>query len=224
MLSPDAARHAKVLRLGPGDPIVLFDGRGRRASGRIDAFVEGTVVCEVGPATAEAAEAGSPRLHLVQGLPKGSKSDDIVRIATELGVAGIHLVSTRNAVVRLDEERGDRRRERWVRIAVEAARQCERDDVPEITGPEPLFDAVRRAPEGALRLVACGRSGTPLGEVRAEEAWIVVGPEGGLAPDEVDALVAQGFRAVSFGPTVLRVETAVPVVLGVVADRLRSNA
>lgn len=216
MLSRDAARHAKVLRLGPGDPIVLFDGRGRRASGRIESLVEGTVVCQVGPPTAEAAEAGTPRLHLVQALPKGSKLDDIVRIATELGVAGIHLVSSRNVVVRLDDERGDRRRERLLRIAVEAARQCERDDVPDLTGPEPLFDAVRRAPAEALRLVACGRSGRPLGDD--------VGPEGGLAAEEVEALVGLGFRAVSFGSTVLRVETAVPVVLGVVADRLRSNA
>lgn len=224
MLSRDAARHAKVLRLGPGDPIVLFDGRGRRASGRIESLVEGTVVCQVGPPTAEAAEAGTPRLHLVQALPKGSKLDDIVRIATELGVAGIHLVSSRNVVVRLDDERGDRRRERLLRIAVEAARQCERDDVPDLTGPEPLFDAVRRAPAEALRLVACGRSGRPLGDVVSEEAWVVVGPEGGLAAEEVEALVGLGFRAVSFGSTVLRVETAVPVVLGVVADRLRSNA
>lgn len=213
-LGAAAARHALVLRLSPGDAVTLFDGNGRRAEGHI-------LACDAGSVRV-AASAPSRAVHasgitLVQCLPRGGKLDDLVRSATELGVDSIRLATSAHSVGKADDERWERRHERLLRVVREAARQSERDSLPTLEAPAPLMVHATAAPEAATRLVLCGRTGAPLGPLAADApAWLVVGPEGGLASSELSGLDGVGFRRASLGPSILRVETAVVAAISAV--------
>lgn len=214
-LSPEAARHARVLRLKEGDPLVLFDGRGREADARVLAL--DPLRCAAAPAR-DAAEAG-PRLVLCYAVPKGSKKlDQVVRGATEVGVAAIHLTLTERCVARPERD-AVKKLERLARIATEAARQSGRATVPDLVAPAPLDEVAARAPASAWRLVAA--PGAPGFDGAGGEAWLVVGPEGGLSDAELEALASAGFAPIGLGPTVLRTETAAVVAPALVLDRLR---
>src|SRR5688500_9965487 len=137
-----ARKHARVLRLKAGDPIVLFDGRGREARASIVDLDEGRCAIEA----IETIERLRPVLVLVQCLPKRKKLDDIVRMATEIGVSAIHLAESERSVPRTDEARAPKQLERLLRVAQEAARQSLRADVPDLVAPAPFEDAIERAP------------------------------------------------------------------------------
>ncbi|MDR7556157.1 MAG: RsmE family RNA methyltransferase [Armatimonadota bacterium] len=203
---PREAHHiARVLRLRPGTRIVVFDG-----ACEVDAELVSTTG---GVVTARPLGPVRPivrpvALTLLQGLPRGPKMDVIVRMATELGVAAIRPVLTTRAA----PEPGAARVERWRRIAREAARQCGRGDVPAVEAPAPLAQALAALGPVDLLVVPWERARRPLGAVVAGRAFaaaaVLVGPEGGLAADEVAAAEAAGGEAVSLGPLVLRTETA----------------
>lgn len=217
-LDAAATKHAAVLRLGVGDAVILFDGEGGEADAVIEASGE-RLVCRVG---ARREVPPRPRVVLVQCMPKGAKLDDIVRATTEIGVSEIRLAHAARAVARPDEARAQKRMERLSKIAREAARQSLRADVPTVTRPAPLLDVAAQAPDGAVKLafVIGGRGSVEACVDPTRETWLVVGPEGGLSPDEVDALVGLGYRGVGLAGPVLRVETAAPVVVALVAHRL----
>lgn len=218
--------HARVLRVEAGDTLVLFDGRGREASGVVVAFSDDG--CTVDLAAAKPAiRATLARMVLVQAWAKADKIDSIVRMATELGVSEVRLVDSRHVVVRADEERRARRVERLARVAREAARQSGRADVPSVVDGSTLIDALAAAPSGAQRWIAHERAAVRLvDETRAirdrasegGETWVAVGPEGGWAPDEVSGAEALGWVPVRVAPGVLRVETAAPAVLALALD------
>jgi 16S rRNA (uracil1498-N3)-methyltransferase len=238
-LPASVRRHVTVLRLEPGTEIVLFDGSGRQARARLDGNV--ATILAIEKATEERA-----RVVLVQAMPKGTKSDDVVRMATELGAHAIHFALSDHAVARPDEARGSKKTARWQRIAEEAARQCERATVPEVHAPASLLEVCSRAPSEATRLVAWARGGRPIAEVvrdgprthdanpddtaptepgtpidarpsSAREVWIAVGPEGGFSDAELDALDRLEFARVTLGPHVLRVDTAALAALAQIA-------
>jgi 16S rRNA (uracil1498-N3)-methyltransferase len=220
-LGADAARHARVLRLGPGDPLELFDGEGGRAEGRIERVEGGRLLCALGPRVRVPPPA--IEVHLVIGLPKAGILDDAVRAATEAGVTTIHLVVAEHSPGRSADERAERRLARLERIVLEAARQCERDHRPPLFAPTSLEAALSRIPEGCPRLLAAAREPgpwPPLASSGARIAVIAVGPEGGFSDAEEAAFIGAGFAAVSLGPHVLRAITAVPVAVALVADRL----
>lgn len=218
-LDAATSRHARVLRLKEGTSIRLFDGSGREADARILSTADEAVTCEAGLPSDQ--PFAGPRVVLVQALPKGSKLESIVRMATELGVAEVHLATSGRTVAQPDEKRATKRAERLARIAIEAARQAGRAHVPEILPPAELMDVAARAPEAASRVVLWERATEPFELApEASSAWVIVGPEGGLAPAEVDALTSSGWRAVGLGPSILRVETAAPVAVALALDRL----
>ena len=212
-------RHVAVLRLEPGEEIVLFDGSGRQARARLDGDDAANVIA------IETATEAHARVVLVQAMPKGTKSDDIVRMATELGAHAIHFAHTDHAVARPDEARGSKKAARWQRIAEEAARQCERATVPEVIAPASLDEVCARAPSDAIRLVAWARGGRPLAEVLstrstddvARETWIAIGPEGGFSDAELAMFDRHGFVRVTLGSHVLRVDTAALAALAQIA-------
>ncbi len=217
-LDPTAARHAKVLRLAVGDAVVLFDGAGREAQGCVEAL-DGELVCRVGPL--RVATRAGPAIVLCQCLPKGGKLDDIVRASTELGVRAVHLVTSERTVPRPDEPRAQKRLERLAAVAREAARQSGRADVPDLIAPAPLAEVLARAPEDATRLAFAPEGERALESVAAAPAaWVLVGPEGGLAQGELELARAAGFAVLGLGPTVLRVETAAVVALALVSHHL----
>lgn len=215
-LSKDAAHHARVLRLAEGDPVVLFDGAGRAAAGRVTQLDGARVEVEVSPPTAQPRR--GPRITLVQAVPKSGKLDAIARMAAELGAVAIRPVHGARSVRRLDEARGRKVVERLRRVVREASRQSGQDHAPEIHPPGDLADALAAAPSDALRLVLAPDAADGLGALlddaaTANAAWVLVGPEGGLEPAERALATVAGWHEVSLGEGVLRVETASPVAI-----------
>ncbi|MDW8361551.1 MAG: RsmE family RNA methyltransferase [Myxococcales bacterium] len=221
-LDAAAARHARVLRLRPGDPIILFDGRGHEAHARLLGLDRDGLLCEAGPARARPSEL--PEIVLVQALPRGERLEALVRGCTEAGVGAIHFALTRRGTARPDAARALGRLDRLERIARDAARQSGRSVVPALLPPAPLVEVAARAPGEATRLVAhpAARDATRLGsEPLRPPIWLVVGPEGGWDPDELGSICKMDYIPVSLGPTVLRVQTAavVGVALALLAAR-----
>lgn len=218
---------ARVLRLGAGDELVLFDGRGREARARVERVeVEAARVLLVVEAPAEATrEPARLPITCVVGLLKGEKMDLVVQKATELGVGRIVPAQTARSVVRLDAARAATRLARWRKIAREAARQCGRADAPELDAIAPLEDVLAAAPPEAWRAIFHeGPEAVPLRgslpPARPPAAVIAIGPEGGFEPGEIEAAQRAGFRVVGFGPRVLRAETAALAALAVIGFAL----
>jgi 16S rRNA (uracil1498-N3)-methyltransferase len=204
-LDEASARHARVLRLGEGSEVELFDGCGHLARARLEQRARRTFALVENVRLAPS----PPPVVLLQALAKGDKLDLVVRMATEIGVRAIELVVTEHALARPERHR----LERWTRIAREACRQSEQAWTPAIGGPTPLLEAAGRAPTDARKLVLSPR-GTARPPPAGGETWLVVGPEGGLAPTEEAALEALGYRRWTLPTGVLRTETAAAVALG----------
>jgi 16S rRNA (uracil1498-N3)-methyltransferase len=217
---PDARHLTRVLRLGLGAEVLLLDGTGRMFRAEIrEADRERVWVVVTG--TVEAPPDPGLRVTLVQAVAKGERMDAVMRQATEVGVARIIPVISERVVVRLTSEKADRRRERWQRIATEAAEQCRRPQVPEVSPVIDFNEALDLVPAGTPALFFWeGERRVVLKEVLrsrppAEEVFLFIGPEGGFAKQEVAQAAACGAIAVSLGPRLLRTDTA-----GVVAVAL----
>lgn len=210
---PEAHHISKVLRLGTGDIITLLDGCGNCYEGRIEATRDDRVECQV---LRRGRAGGEPplRVVLVQGIAKGERMDFAIQKGTELGAAAFLPVICRRSVVRLDDRKRAARRERWQRIAREAAKQCGRGLAPEVMEPLPWLAALDLIPPGALVLVPWeGETGRALkaelqSRAKPGEVYIIIGPEGGLEQREVDEARRRGAVPVTLGPRILRTETA----------------
>jgi 16S rRNA (uracil1498-N3)-methyltransferase len=212
----------RVLRLRVGDTVLATDGRGRDFTVRLESVGEratGTVLAEA------AGVAPSPlAITLIQGVPKGDKMEAIVRAATELGVACVRPALCARTIVRLEPGRWRDRARRWQRVAREAAKQCRRAVIPEVEPPRPLAEWLAASGAADLALCLWEGEGTPLGRLLAEAtsphtAVVVIGPEGGLAPDEVATAGAHGFALASLGPRILRTETVGPAITAILQAR-----
>jgi 16S rRNA (uracil1498-N3)-methyltransferase len=221
-ITGDAANHiARVLRLAPGDPLTLFDGRGGEYTARIEELRKGAVVIQV--LERSATERESPlSLTLAQGVSRGERMDWVVQKATELGVSGIVPLLTERSVVRLDAKQSERKLRHWQAIAVAACEQSGRNKVPEIGAPRALDDFLRRGSEArATRLLLSPTGESGIGDLPAPDGALIVliGPEGGLAESEQRAAVQAGFVAVRLGPRILRTETAAVAALALLQHR-----
>lgn len=206
-LDREGAKHAKVLRLREGDELELFDGNGGRA--RAVLLSDGRYrVLERLPQRAKLSA-----LELVLCLPKLPDLESAVRMATELGVTAIHLAMSDHSIVKLDDQRGAQKIERLRKIALEASRQSERDELPTLHAPRPLSDFW--GPDDPFddpfgdRFIALERSQAGRARRRSDSAAILIGPEGGFSEREVSEAERAGWSAISLGPTILRVSTAV---------------
>lgn len=212
LLPAGEARHVRVLRLGAGDEVELFDGQGRAAAARIGESPAGELRAEL-LALREAA-ATAARLILATAWPKGKRAALLVEKCTELGVGRIIPVRYARSVVHKAESSAAVARLR--RIAAEAAKQCGRSDVPEIAAKQTFGELLGgEAPRAAVVLLDPGAAlwlPDALHEKRAglEERplLLVVGPEGGFTPEESAAADAAGVTRARLAGNVLRVETA----------------
>jgi 16S rRNA (uracil1498-N3)-methyltransferase len=198
----------RVLRLAPGARVVLFDGEGREADGVITAIDATTATVAAG--AVRPALAPLPRITVLQALIKGDRMDWCIEKLVEVGADAIVLVAAERAVVRLDGERAAARQKRLQAVAEAASRQCGRADVPPVSMPLALPAALAAAASEILLVCHPGAGPSPAARGAASVA-ILVGPEGGLAPGELDRALAAGGVPVSLGPYVLRAETAGPV-------------
>ena len=211
-LPAEEAKHAaKVLRLRPGDEVCAMDGAGRRW--RAEMAEDGRVrLLEELPANECAA-----RVTVYEGLPKADKLDFIAQKLTELGAAALVPVRMERCVVKLDGRDGMKRRERLLKIAREAAKQCGRGLPMDVTEPLDWREALARmARHDALLIPWEDARGARMRDVYAQlpdarDIGVVIGPEGGMSPSEVDAMRAVGGRTVTLGPRILRTETAAVV-------------
>ncbi len=195
----------RVRRLAVGDGVVVFDGDGAEADAVVERVDAERATLRLGEARREAPTL--PRLTVVQALIKGDRMDWCVQKLVEVGVDHVVLVVAERSVVRLDGARAEARRVRLASIAREAAKQARRATVPEVAWA--TYDEALGG-EG-LRLVCHPRSARALAHhlaTAAPSVTLLVGPEGGFSPGEIDRATAAGFEAVALGSTMLRAETA----------------
>jgi 16S rRNA (uracil1498-N3)-methyltransferase len=206
-----AAHLVRVLRLAAGAPVVLFDGRGGEHDGTVDSIRRDVVSVLIG--AHHAIERESPlRVTLLQGIARGEKMDLILQKATELGVSRFVPLASLRSNVRLTPDSAARKLEHWQSVVASACEQCGRNRVPEVARPASLASAVQ-AESGARLLLAAddqaeGLPGVLDRQAADERITLLVGPEGGLDPEEIRIARLAGFTACRLGPRILRTETA----------------
>jgi len=210
-LPPETAAHiARVLRARVGDGLVLFNGDGHEWSGQIESVRGARVRASIGPGSFVDRESALA-VTLVQSVPRGDRMDFIVQKATELGVARIVPTLSQRSVVRLDARQCEAKATHWRAVVVSACEQCGRNRIPAVDEPRQLIDYLGAAAGGGTRLVlepdADGDGDGAKWNV-AGSVEIAIGPEGGFAPDELEAFRVAGFKRVRLGPRILRAETA----------------
>ena len=227
LLDGDEGRHAAtVRRIRVGETVDVADGSGRTARCAVVETAKASLVLQVEDVADVAPRL--PRLVLVQALAKGGRDEAAVEIATEYGVDGVVPWQAARSVVRWAADRAEKSRQRWVATARAAAKQSRRATVPDVADAVTTAALARRTTDvvaaGGAVLVLHEDAAHPLATCPlpegAPEVLVVVGPEGGVAPEEVEALTAAGARAVVLGPEVLRASSAGPAALAVLSVRL----
>ncbi|WP_224984294.1 16S rRNA (uracil(1498)-N(3))-methyltransferase [Geomonas agri] len=207
-------RHmARVLRLKQGTEVELVDNDGRRHSGVIEEVGAKSLTVRIAVTSAAPAPETGLRITLYQGLPKGDKLDLILQKCTELGIAEVVTFDGARSVVKLRGEKTAVKQARFEKIVQEAARQCGRNSAPQVAIGGSLKEVLRDAPQTVKLLLWEGEEKTTLRQCMErykapESVAVVVGPEGGLSPEEVAAALACGFTPVTLGKRILRTETA----------------
>lgn len=213
-LSHEAGQHVGVvLRMQPAEQLILFCGDNREFTANITAVhkkrVEVTII-QVNHVNRE-----SPRaIHLAQAMSKGDRMEMVVQKSVELGVASITPLFTDRCVIKLDEERLEKKRMQWEGIAIAACEQSGRNQLPIIHRPISLIDYLKTdRPE--LNIVLNPKIAKNWRDIEfgSSEIGLVIGPEGGLSKDEMELLLAHNFSSLYLGPRVLRTETAALVAL-----------
>jgi len=203
-----AARHCAVLRLRRGDAVVVFDGAGGEFSAELTLASDENMRARI--LSKRAVERESPlSITLAQCISGRDRMDLTLEKSTELGVSRIVPIASERSIVKLSGDRAERRVAHWRKVVVAACEQCGRNRIPDVTGITYL-DAFLAEPAGdALRLLLAPDAKGDLKRFeRPKSVTLLVGPEGGLAPQEQRQAEERGFLPVRFGPRVLRTETA----------------
>jgi len=230
VLTGSEAHHCRnVLRLESGDKVVLFDGRGHEVTAEITANDPAQIQLR------KLHEARTPplrcRITLGQAIPKGKNMDLIVQKAVEIGAAEIAPILSDRTIVRLDEESGASKQEKWQTVAIEAAKQCGQNWLPQVQTPQSLAQFFQEHRRFDLQLIGSLQTDAVhlkkiLAEYSAEHGdrpasvLMLVGPEGDFTPAELSLARSQGCRPITLGPIVLRVETASIYCLSVLSYEL----
>ncbi|MFC5429628.1 16S rRNA (uracil(1498)-N(3))-methyltransferase [Paraburkholderia sp.] len=226
VLPDEVTRHVQVLRLQPGDTIVLFNGEGGEYSAEIVEMERRDTKVRVD--SFRDVEAEPPyRLTLAQGIAGSDKMDWLIEKAVELGATNFVPLTTSRSVVRLSGERAQRRQLHWKRIVQSACEQCGRNRLPDVAPSREigtwLGGMPKTAAEGELRVILSPRANASFASLPHDppkgEVIVLVGPEGGFSSAEEAAAESHGFVPVGLGPRVLRTETAGIAVLAALAAR-----
>ena len=206
----DEAHHAvAVRRLREGELVVLTDGLGTSVTGSVAST--GKRVFTVSVDSVERVERPEPAITVVQALPKGDRGELAVEVLTEVGADRIVPWAAARSVAVWKGERAVRSHAKWQATAREAAKQSRRSWLPTVTPLATTADLAALLAEADLAVVLHEDATTPLSTVDVPASGrivVVVGPEGGIAPEELDALVGAGAQSVRLGAEVLRTSTA----------------
>jgi len=214
---PEAVtRHIHVLRLAVGDDVCLFDGSGNEFRARLDAINKRDAAASLTDATQPDTEARYA-ITLAQGIAGGDKMDWLIEKAVELGVNAVAPLQTERAVVRLSGERAAKRVQHWQALVQAACEQCGRARVPVVAPVATLREWLAAGQSNDAPRVLLSPRGTQSltqwavqSRTRIEGSGIVllIGPEGGLSPDEEALAEAAGFLPLTLGRRILRTESA----------------
>ncbi len=230
-LTGSEAHHARnVLRMQPGEKAVLFNGGGREITAEITSVSGREVVLR------KLHEGSTPPLRcqitLAQAIPKGKNMDLIVQKAVEIGAAGIVPILSDRTVVRLDAEDAAQKQRKWQTVAIEAAKQCGQNWLPEVQIPCTLAQFFGERHSFDLQLIGSLQSdGLHLKQILVDysaahdgkppaSALMLIGPEGDFTPAELNLARSHGCRPITLGPIILRVETAAIYCLSVLSYEL----
>lgn len=214
IMGEDGNHLQKVLRAKKGERILISDEQGFEYTCEISGFLQEGVLTEI--LWKEAADRELPvNIILFQGLPKGDKMEFVIQKAVELGAVKIVPVEMKRCVVKLDERKADKKRERWQAIAESAAKQSKRAIIPEIGAVCSMKQAIKEA-ESLDMLLLPYEMAENMEETRkrlkeAEQKasiGIFIGPEGGFAREEAEMAVQAGAYSITLGKRILRTETA----------------
>ena len=226
-LSDNAAAHAtRVLRLEISDCIVLFNGDGNDYTSAIISIKKNEVLVIV-KSFVKITNESPLNITLLQGISSGDRMDYTIQKAVELGVTAIVPIITTRSVVKLSNERAEKRLAHWKSVVHSACEQSGRAFVPQVAQPITLAQWLANAPSpfmgegwgegkapptrillnpiGALRLSELTK---PTGNIKLRPVELLVGAEGGLSQSEIDMALSQGFQSVVLGARILRTETA----------------
>ncbi len=215
VLTGEEARHAiQVLRHKKGDRIVVSDGLGKTYEGEVlSVFAKELEVRMLKSETGK--NEPKTEVTLAIGLTKGEKLDWLVEKATEMGVLAIWPFFARYSEVRWDGKQAEKNVSRWQRIALAAFKQCGRSVVPRVEVLQNLAEVINRKGDSDLIVAHPVENAISVfkGHSLGQRVLAAVGPEGGFAPEELEAVRQAGGQLVSLGPRRLRTETAGLVML-----------
>ena len=225
-ITGDLLHHLRdSLRIHPGDFLALSDGSGTRYRIEVTHVSSQAIDGCITDRQSEPPQKTSP-IVLGQALIKGDKMDWIIQKATELGIATLVPIHSTHSVIKPNPERLEHQRSRWARIARDAAQQSERWTIPAIADPVGLEEICREYASTSLKGILMERSSGPslagisLPLDRQHPIVLLVGPEGGWAPDEQRLAQERGFLPLTLGPRILRAETAAIAALSILQSRL----
>jgi len=216
VITGNDVNHIKnVLRMQPGEEIAVSNGEdGKEYRCGIEELYEDEIVCKLRFIKEDGVELSS-RIYLFQGLPKADKMELIVQKAVELGVHEIIPVSTKRAVVKLDEKKAKSKIVRWQTISEAAAKQSKRRIVPQIHNVMSFKEAVNYAKDMQVKIIpyelAEGMEKTRelIGSLKpGQDVAIFIGPEGGFEESEIQMALDHGIEPITLGKRILRTETA----------------
>ncbi|MBI5874420.1 MAG: 16S rRNA (uracil(1498)-N(3))-methyltransferase [Deltaproteobacteria bacterium] len=218
-----------VLRLKKSDKVILFDGKGREFIGIIEAVSKDEARIVIEKKFDASNKESRFEITLAQGIARGEKMDIIIQKATELGVSRIIPFVASRVVPKLSGgEYIAKKTKRWQRIALEAAKQCRRDVVPQIEESMSFAEVLSRYSHGAEKYIKIipweGEEKNKLKDILNVEdssgCVVLIGPEGGFSGDEVVEAKKAGFLPVTLGPRILRTETAAISIVAIIQYEL----
>jgi len=223
-LPSDQAHYLRsVMRLNAGEEVILFNGRGGEFLCTIEQLTrENTAVC-IESQTKVTREMPT-RVHIVQAACRSEKIETVLQKATELGAASFTIVRSQRSTLKLDGPKLKKRLQRWQSIAIEAAEQSGRTMVPEVR----WINALKQTPAVGLCFTlhpeAKASSWKEQNEsmLQSDDITLAIGPEGGWSDQDIDTLHAAGFNCLTFGPRIMRTETAAPALLAAIQSRIDS--
>jgi len=210
VLSGQAAQHiVKVLRMKEGDQIRLFNNSGSFYLSTIAQTDKKSVTIKTSAAEASHSES-KLCTHLGQVMSRGDRMDYVIQKSTEMGVNEITPLTSERCELKLNTERAAKRILHWQQVAISAAEQCGRACVPKINPVMNVTDWAKQQQGDGLSLVLHHRDTQQLSAINTPPSHvnILIGPEGGLSQSEIETAVQSNFIASTFGPRVLRTETA----------------
>jgi 16S rRNA (uracil1498-N3)-methyltransferase len=225
----DVNHIRNVLRMHPGEKVLISTGDEWEYTCSIERFTEDAVILRVEDAQKPGKELAS-KIWLFQCLPKGDKMETVVQKAVELGAFAIVPVSSSRCVVKLDERRGVQKVKRWNAIAEAAAKQSKRLIIPEVKPVMRFKDALKAAQDIDVKLIPYERQDGMAGTRRilngitpVQSVAVMIGPEGGFDEDEIRMARENGFEPITLGKRILRTETAGMTALSILMYLLETD-